>query len=127
MTNYDKFLSALNLCNDMASEYLVRCMIEGTVDPDNKYYFRNLLALHIDPSTGLPRILCSNTNPNDTHEAVHSYNIRFVSIDKDLMNMSDDEYNKLHVDSALIKLISQMDEESKIVLYEELKKQVENV
>lgn len=119
-TNYQSFVDSLKLCIEMAREYLDRCIIEGKVDSDNLYYFNNLFALHIDTETGEPRILCSNTNPKDSHESVHSYNIRFIDIDENLFNKSSEDFDKEHIDSSLIELISKMSKEEKIDLYESL-------
>lgn len=120
ISNYQNFMDALKICMSMANRYLKRCLVEGTVDKENMRYFNNLLALHIDPETGNPKILCSNTNPKDSHEAIHSYNIRFIGIDEELMNKTDDEFNKENIDLALAELISQMSNEEKLKLYESL-------
>lgn len=119
-SNYQNFMDILKICMSMADSYLKRCLTDGKVDEENMRYFHNLLALHIDPQTGEPRILCSNTNPNDSHEAIHSYNIRFIGVDEELMNKTDDEFNKENIDVALAELISQMSNEEKLKLYKSL-------
>lgn len=125
--SYQNFVESLKSCMEMADEYLKRCIVEGKVEKGNLYYFNNLFALHIDPITGEPKILCSNTNPKDSHEAIHSYNIRFINIDESLFNKSDEEFDKDHIDASLIRLISKMSEEDKLNLYDSLVNDDDNI
>lgn len=121
ITNYHKFMSALSLCNSMAREYLHRCIIDGKVDPDNMYYFSNLFSLHVDPDTGRPRIICSNTDPKDKNENITSYNLRFLEIDEELFNVSSEDFDKMHMDSALVTMVKMLDSDIKLELYDELR------
>lgn len=120
ISNYTKFIAALRLCNGMAKEYLHRCIIDKKVDPSNMYYFNNLLALQID-DTGRPRILCSNTDPNDKNEAIHSYNIRFIGIDEELFNMNSEDFDKKHIEPSIMSMVKMLDDDLKLELYEELR------
>lgn len=124
-SNYNTFMIALKVCMNMAGEYLQRCIIDGRIESGNARYFNNLLALQIDPSTGAPKILGSNTHPDDSHEAIHSYNIRFIDIDENLFNKSSYDFDLTHLDSSLLTMIKMMSTEEKTKLYEELRKVLE--
>lgn len=119
-TNYQVFINMLNNCMAMSKEYLQRAIIEGKIDPNNSYYFSNLLAISADNSNRA-RIICSNTNPDDTNEAVKGFNLRYVTIDEELFNKSSEEFDKAHVDKALMTIIHMMSEEDKLTLYDAIK------
>lgn len=119
--NYDAFLTALKACLSMANEYLNRCVIEGSLDKGNIYMFNNLLALSIDPTSGLPRLICSNTDPNDNNEAVHSYNLKFMNINQELFNKTSEDFDKAHINESLTTMIKLLNPELKIELYNELR------
>lgn len=120
-TNYQYFYEMLERCTSMAKEYLHRCIIDGRVDPDDLYYFKNLFALQLDPLTNNSRILCSNSDPDCNNEATKSSNIRFITIDQDLFNKSSEEFDKKYLDQSLLQFIKMMDNERKLQLYEALR------
>lgn len=126
MTNYQVFMTTLNSCIGMAKEYLSRCTIDGRVDADSIYYFKNLLGLYIDEETGDGKILCSNTNPQCENESMKSYNIRKISIDEDLFNKSSYEFDKDHLDSSLLHLVKMLDSDTKVELYDALRGMIED-
>lgn len=125
MSSYDDFTVALSACISYAKDYLHRCIIEGKMDGDNIYYFNNLFALKIDERNGEPKILCSNTNPDCENEALKSYNIRFIGIDKDLFNMTDEEFDKEHIDKSIYNQVMRLSKEEKLKLYDALKEIVD--
>lgn len=126
ITNYQKFTAALNLCMNMANEYLHRCIIDGRVSSDSLYYFQNLVALTYDNVTRRSRIICSNTNPDSENESIKSYNLRFVGIDEDLFNKSSEEFDKAHLDQSLLQMIKLMNSEEKLQLYDALRDMIED-
>ena len=121
MAYYDDFSSAVRLCVDYARDYLHRCIIDGKVSGDDLYYFKNLFALKIDEATGEVKILCSNTNPDCENEALKSYNIRFLSIDKDIFNKTEEEFDKEHLNSSVYNLVMRLSHDEKLQLYDALK------
>lgn len=125
-TNYQRFTTALNLCMNMANEYLHRCIIDGRVSSDSLYYFQNLVALTYDNVTRRSKIICSNTNPDSENESIKSYNLRFVGIDEDLFNKSSEEFDKAHLDQSLLQMIKLMDSEEKLQLYDALRDMIES-
>lgn len=120
-TNYQRFYESLRVCSDMAKEYLHRCIVDGRVDADSLYYFKNLFALQIDPDTNLARILCSNSDSSSNNEATKSSNIRFLNIDQELFNKSSEDFDKSHLDQSLLSFIKIMDTDQKVQLYEALR------
>lgn len=126
ITNYQQFIQSLKMCRNMASEYLHRCIIDGRVDSDSLYYFKNLFALWIDPETNKAKILCSNTDPSCENESTKSYNIRYISIDKELFNKSSEEFDKSHLDQSLLQMIKMMDSEQKTQLYDALRDMIQD-
>lgn len=125
-TNYQKFSAALKLCMDMANEYLHRCIIDGRVDTDNLYYFRNLTALSIDLASNRSKIICSNTSPDSNNESIKYDSLRFINIDEDLFNKSSEEFDKQHLDSSLLQLVKLMTPEQKLQLYDAIREVIED-
>lgn len=117
---YNEFLDVLTTCNDYAKDYLHRCIIDGKVNANDYYYYKNLFALQID-ATGNARILVSNTDPNCENETLKSYNIRFINIDKDLFNKTEEEFDKEHIDKSLYNMVQNLNRDEKLQLYDALK------
>ena len=125
MTNYEKFSKLLSICSGMAGEYINRCILENRIDPNNTYYFENLLAMAFDPTTNKCRLICSNTSPNATNESVKYNSLRFLPIDETLFNKSSMEFDKDHINNALLHLIHSLDSDQKLQLYDALRDIVE--
>lgn len=121
LTNYQEFSQALKACTNMAKEYLSRCIIEGRVNTEDLYYFKNLFALQIDTYTNVARILCSNSPADCDNEATKSYNIRYITIDEDLFNKTSEEFDKGHLDQSLLILMKKLNKEQKSQLYDALR------
>lgn len=117
MSKYQEFLDSLNSCLDKANEYLNRCLISGQVDPSHMRYFKNLTGLTINEN-GDAILLCSNTNPHDSHEAINSYNIKFINIDQELFNKDENEFNSEHLDMAIHSMIPKLNDEQKKAVYD---------
>lgn len=125
LTNYQEFSQALKTCTSMAKEYLSRCIIEGRVNTEDLYYFKNLFALQINPTTNVARILCSNSPSDCVNEATKSYNIRYITIDENLFNKTSEEFDKDHLDQSLLVFIKKMNKEQKTQLYDALREILE--
>lgn len=126
LSRYQRFVSMLRECSEMADSYLHRCIIDGRVQTADLYYFKNLFALQLDNFNGKVKILGSTTDPNCSNESTKSYNIRFLNIDQDLFNLSTEDFDKGHINKVIFGLVDKLSTDEKIQLYDALKESLED-
>lgn len=120
-SRYTIFVNALKMCEEMASTYLRRCIIDNRVQTSDLYYFKNLFALKVNKYTNEAKILGSTSDPDCPNESTKSYNIRYLDIDKDLFNKDPEEFDKENIDKSIFVLVDMLTREEKIKLYDVLK------